>query len=133
MTLTGKRKKFADYYNGNATEAALAAGYSPNTARVQGSRLLTKADIIAAIQARQEKPRTKRIATREERQAFWTNVMYGNEKDIAYEKGEKVEIEIKMSDRLKAAELLGRSEADFTEIVKHTGKPTVIIKDLSGK
>jgi phage terminase small subunit len=34
---------------GNATQAAIAAGYRPATARQQGSRLLTKAYIVAAM------------------------------------------------------------------------------------
>ena len=36
---------------GNATEAARLAGYSPTTARQQGSRLLTNVDILAAVRA----------------------------------------------------------------------------------
>ena len=36
----------------NATKAALAAGYSPKTARVIGSENLTKPDILAEIQDR---------------------------------------------------------------------------------
>ncbi|MCH8229461.1 MAG: terminase small subunit [Chloroflexi bacterium] len=43
---TLKRAAFARAYvlSGNATEAAKQAGYSPKTAKQQGSRLLTKAD-----------------------------------------------------------------------------------------
>lgn len=128
-----KQQKFVDAYDGNAHQAALAAGYSPKTAQVQASRLLTNVKVIAAIKAREEKPRSRRIATREDRQAFWTNVMNGNEKDIAFKEGEKIEIDVQMKDRLKAAELLGRSEADFTDNTNISGRPTVIIKDLSGE
>ncbi|MDP2270930.1 MAG: hypothetical protein Q8K32_09385 [Archangium sp.] len=46
-----------------------------------------------------------RIANRAERQAFWTSVMLDSKE--------------RTTDRLKAAELLGRSEADFTENVNH--------------
>lgn len=127
--LTLKQQKFVDAYNGNATEAALVAGYSEKTARAIGAENLTKPDIVSAIHARQDEPRTQRIATREERQAFWTRVMYGNENDIGYEDGEKVEVEVKMSDRLKAAELLGRSEADFTERIQADMKVNVIRKE----
>jgi phage terminase small subunit len=131
--LSDMEKKFVEAYSGNGEQAAIQAGYSPKTAKVQGSRLLTRVNVITAIKSREEKPRAFRIATREERQAFWTNVMHGNEKDIAYEKGVKIEVDVKMSDRLKAAELLGRSEADFTDNLKHSGIPNVVIKDLTGK
>lgn len=52
-----------------------------------------------------------RIATRAERQAFWTQVMCAEKERTA--------------DRLKAAELLGRSEADFVERLQHEGKLTL--------
>lgn len=38
----------------NATNAAIRAGYSPETARQQGARLLTNVDIIAKIEAAQQ-------------------------------------------------------------------------------
>lgn len=50
--LTAKQQSFINAYlaNGfNATQAAIEAGYSPDTARQQGSRLLTNVDIKAAI------------------------------------------------------------------------------------
>ncbi|MCP4536244.1 MAG: terminase small subunit [Chloroflexi bacterium] len=53
-TLTSKRRIFIDEYLKcwNAAEAARRAGYSEKTARTQGSKLLTNADIKAAIKAR---------------------------------------------------------------------------------
>jgi len=49
--LSDRRKRFVEEYmiTLNATRAALAAGYSPDTARSQGSRLLTFVDIGEAI------------------------------------------------------------------------------------
>lgn len=45
--MTPKQRKFADCYikSGNATQAAIEAGYSEKTARSQGQRLLTNVDI----------------------------------------------------------------------------------------
>ena len=42
-----RQRRFADEYiiSGNATDAAIKAGYSEKTARSQGQRLLTKVDI----------------------------------------------------------------------------------------
>jgi len=104
-----------DAYAGNATEAAIAAGYSHQTARAQGSRLLTNADIREAIEARRSKASERLIATREDRQRFWTGVL----RDVGAE----------MRDRLKASELLGKSEADFTEKVEHSGVMAVNVVD----
>jgi len=119
--LTAKQQAFVDAYEGNATEAAMKAGYSKNTARFIGAENLTKPNIIAALHARQDKPRAQVIATREERQAFWTRVLLGTE----LEAGEPPT----MANRLKASELLGRSEADFTEKIEADMNLNVIRKE----
>lgn len=51
MALTNKQQLFLAEYlkDRNGTQAAIRAGYSPNAARAQASRLLTNADIIAAV------------------------------------------------------------------------------------
>jgi phage terminase small subunit len=48
-----RRARFAAEYliDANATQAAIRAGYSPHTAKVQGSRLLTYADVQKMIAA----------------------------------------------------------------------------------
>jgi len=99
--LTAKQQRFVDAYDGNATKAAIAAGYSEKIARQMGQVNMTKRVILAEIKARETARCTPLIASREERQQFWTKVMR--------DKGEKTQ------DRLRAAELLGKSEADFVE------------------
>ena len=54
-----------------------------------------------AILDREKKGNKDIIANRVQRQKFWTKMMN--------------DPEARLSDRLKASELLGRSEADFTE------------------
>ena len=51
--LPAKHAKFVAEYliDLNATQAAIRAGYSPKTAKQQGSRLLTNADVASAIAA----------------------------------------------------------------------------------
>ena len=51
MALNPKQKKFCVEYakDLNATQAAIRAGYSPRTAKAQGSRLLTNVDIKSEI------------------------------------------------------------------------------------
>jgi phage terminase small subunit len=55
VALTPKQERFVAEYlvDLNATEAAKRCGYSPQTAKQQGSRLLTNADVLEAIKARQ--------------------------------------------------------------------------------
>jgi phage terminase small subunit len=109
--LTPRQQRFVDAYDGNATRAARVAGYGSPT--MQGYENLRKPHIKAAIDAREKKYIEKHILTREERQKFWTNVITG-----ASFAGKKPT----MNERLKASELLGRSQADFIEKIEHGGK-----------
>jgi len=106
MTLTYKQQKFVDVYVGNATQAAKKAGYSIKTAYSAGQRLLKNVDIQKAVKLRNNGSGRK-IADRLARQKFWTDIM--------------LDPEAAPRDRLKASELLGRSEADFTENVQVIG------------
>ena len=110
MGLTRKQMAFVAAFHGNAAEAARAAGYSAKTAKAIGSELLTKPDIADAIREREQERTDSMIATREERQSFWTSVLRDPDES--------------MRDRLKASELLGRSEADFLEKWLDTTPPT---------
>ena len=51
--LTPRQCRFVSAYTGNATQAAIEAGYSPRSARQHATRLLSKAAIQAALAARQ--------------------------------------------------------------------------------
>lgn len=100
--MTPKQQDFVEHYAacGNATEAARLAGYKKP--HVQGSQNLEKLSIQAALTALTEEVASKRIATAQERQEFWTAVMRADE---GYE--------AEMKDRLKASELLGKTQTDF--------------------
>jgi len=52
MLLTDRQRKFVDAYalSANAADAARKAGYSEHTARQQGARLLSNANVISALQ-----------------------------------------------------------------------------------
>ena len=97
--ITAKQERFIAAYNGNATTAATVAGYAKP--RHAGSRLLTNVVIMKAIKCRQDVELQPLVATRQERQEFWTQVMMNEEED--------------MKNRLRASELLGKAMADFTE------------------
>lgn len=101
MALNERQKAFADYYiqTGNATEAAIKAGYSEKTARSIGSENLTKPDICAYIEERMTGQGEKRVADANEVIEFYTAVMRGEVKD-------QFGLDASLSDRLKAGDAL---------------------------
>lgn len=68
--MNARERAFVDAYcgdyRGNATLAARAAGYAEKSARVTGCRLLTKANIQAAIAKRDEARKKASIAEADE-------------------------------------------------------------------
>jgi len=131
--LTTKQQRFADFYDGNGYEAAKKAGYKGSydvLAHIAEDNL-KKVHIAIAIANREKKRNNPHIAIREERQAFWTRVARGEElQKVVIGTGENkriVEIPPKMADRLRASELLGKSEADFIERHREEGELTVKI------
>lgn len=68
MKLTEKQKKFADYYIelGNATQAAIKAGYSAKYANTNASKLLQNTTIKSYIDERMEQLASERIMDAQE-------------------------------------------------------------------
>jgi phage terminase small subunit len=101
LALNERQKAFADYYiqTGNATEAAIKAGYSEKTARSIGAENLTKPDISAYIRERLDEQSEKRVADANEVIEFYTAVMRGEIKD-------QFGLDASLSDRLKAGDAL---------------------------
>ena len=101
MALNERQKAFADHYIelGNATQAAIKAGYSEDSARSIGSENLTKPDISAYIESRFAEIREKRVADANEVIEFYTAVMRGEVKD-------QFGLDASLSDRLKAGDAL---------------------------
>ena len=104
--MTHKQQLFIREYltDCNATRAAQAAGYSSRTAYSIGQRLLKNVEVSQAIGAAMSEREENLIADRLERQRFWTAVMRDTEQDMKH--------------RLRASELLGKSEADFADFVE---------------
>ena len=106
--LTEKQRRFCEAFSANggrAGPAAEEAGYGKPGP--EGTRLLRNANVSIALERLRESTTSQAIATREERQSFWTAMMRGEEP------GEP-------KDRLKASELLGRSQGDFIDRVDAT-------------
>jgi phage terminase small subunit len=111
--LTPKQKLFCDYYieTGNATEAALKAGYSSKTARSIGAENLTKPYIKEAIKIRNKEIESKRIANMKEVKEFWTALLRNTA--------------VEPRDRLKASEYIAKTNGAFLDKVEHSGSVTI--------
>ena len=122
--LTDKQLLFATEYikTANATQAALKAGYSENSARQQGSRLLSNANVSQYIQTHMEQKNKNTIATADEILQYLSRVMNGEEKDA-------FGLDVSVADRTKAAELLGKRHMLFTDKVKLDAEIEIDISD----
>lgn len=138
MKLTVKQKKFADEYIicGNATEAAIKAGYSKKTATVMASENLTKPNIKKYIDARLEAIQNEKIADQREVMEFLTAVMRGETTEatlIGKGYGEQAvgDVPVSMKERIKAGELIGKRHGMWTEKVDVSSENSVVIIDDS--
>jgi phage terminase small subunit len=110
--LSEKERRFIDAYlgdcRGNGAAAAVAAGYKPDNARAQASRLLTKANVRAALEAVQAQRTDAAIADANERDRIATAA--------ARDAGADWHI------RLKAIGELNKCEGRHSMSVKHSGR-----------
>lgn len=122
--MTKKEKMFVDAYvndvKRNQTAAAIAAGYSEKTAPQAASRLMKKDEIKQAIDERLKELHEQNTAQANEVIEFLTAVMRGENVDnipIFVGDGFQKLTEGKppAKDRLRAAEMLGKYYALFTE------------------
>lgn len=155
--MTKKQKRFVEEYliDLNATQAAIRAGYSPNTAQQMGSENLSKPMIKNAID-KTIAERSRRTGINQDRviqeiaKLAFLNPVDVIDMDEATIKGEanrddtaciasvKVKVipgedgniterEIKTYDKLKALELLGKHLGMFTDKLKMEGNVPVVI------
>ena len=116
--LTEKQRRFCEIYSsngGNAMDAARKSGYKQP--QIQGFENLEKPTIVDALEKLRESTTNSAILTREQRQQLWSEVALDGTIDI--------------SARLRASELLGKSQADFTDKIDHNHKGTVNLIQLS--
>ena len=117
MKLNARQKAFCEYYvaSGNATEAAIKAGYS--------YKLMKKSQ-------------NERIATAEEVLQNLTAMMRGEiQEEVVVVEGEGdgvssariIKKQVSAKERIKAAELLGKRHALFTDKTKFEGTLPVMI------
>ena len=143
--LTEKQKRFVDEYlidlNGSrAYRAAYLSCKKEETARVNASRLLTKANVKDYIATRMAEKNQELIASQDEVLQYLTNVMRGDLKEdqvIVEGLGEGVssarivQKQVGAKDRNKAAELLGKRYSLFSDKLELSGQvPVTIIDDI---
>ena len=136
--MTDKQRKFCDEYliDCNATRAYKVAYpniKSDDAARACASKLLTKANIKAYIDARLEEMSSAKVATAEEVIQYLTSVMRGEHTEQTLRLiGEGVQtisdIDVSAKERLKAAELLGKRYGLFKDNI-NLGESKVILVD----
>ena len=106
--LTEKQRKFCEAYSsngGNALQAATAAGYKKP--HPEGVHCLQKTTIQKALEELRKSTTNSAIMTREERQMMWTE--FAKDKSMT------------PTERMKASELLGKSQADFIDRAELSG------------
>lgn len=135
-TLTPRQQKFCDEYliSGNATDAAIKAGYSPKTAKNIGSENLAKPDLKAYIEAQLAALHSEKIADATEVLEYLTSVMRGKHtEEVPLLCGDGVQTltpkEVGAKERLKAAELIGKRFGLFTDRVGIDGAVPIVIHD----
>jgi phage terminase small subunit len=144
--VTAKQKRFVEEYllDLNATQAAIRAGYSPDTAREIGCENLTKPDISRAI-AKAMAERSRRTGINQDRVVReLAKIAFVNASDVIDLKratvleeadredlaciqsvkvkdGNTMEREVRLADKLRALELLGKHLGMWTEKVQVSG------------
>ena len=109
MALNERQQKFCEFYakSGNATDAAIQAGYAVKSAGGNADKLLKNTKVSNYLAELSKNTRTDAIATITDIKEFWTKVLESSEEEMPY--------------RLKASELLVKSEGGFLDKVEHSG------------
>ena len=148
MALNEKEQLFITEYiinKGNAYQAALKAGYKEKTAKYAYEWLLEtllnstskrhlpyKKELVAELQAKLDKIHSEKSADAKEVIEFLTAVMRGKETEqtlrLVGDGIQKIDdIEVGAKERLKAAELLGKTLQMFVDKVNVSGAVPVVI------
>ncbi len=136
LPLTTKQKRFCTEYliDLNATQAAIRAGYSEKTAYSMGQRMLKNVEIKKYIDQQLKQLKNEKTADAQEVLEYLTAVMRGEQKEqvpllVGEGVQELVQKDVSVKDRLKAAELIGKRYALFTEKMELQSETTVQIVD----
>ena len=135
--LTERQRRFCEEYliDGNASQAAIRAGYSKRSATVVSTTLMKNTQVQAYLKELLEKLHSAKVADAQEVLEYLTSVMRGEQSEqtlqlIGDGMQDITSIDVAAKDRLKAAELLGKRYGIFKENVGVTMDAVVIVDDL---
>lgn len=139
--LTLKQQRFADEYiiTGNATEAAIKAGYSKKYANTNASKLLQNTTIFSYINKQLEELKTEKVADQQEILEYLTSIVRGEQQEqtlIGLGEGAQgvTDIDVSSVQRIKAAELLGKRYSMWTDKKEIRADVTpIFVDDISGE
>lgn len=128
--LTQKQQRFVDEYiiSGNATQAAIKAGYSKRSAQQTGAENLLKSVIKAELDRRNAEIKSAKTADMQEVMEYLASVMRGEQTEsVATAKGIYDNVPVSAKDRIKAAELIGKRHGAWTDKKEISGNMNIDI------
>ena len=128
--LTQKQQRFVDEYiiSGNATQAAIKAGYSKRSAQQTGAENLLKPVIKAELDRRNAEIKSAKTADMQEVMEYLASVMRGEQTEsVATAKGIYDNVPVSAKDRIKAAELIGKRHGAWTDKKEISGNMNIDI------
>lgn len=134
LKLTIKQKKFADEYIriGNATQAAINAGYKPKNAGQIGNENLKKLQIAEYINEKLKELDAKKTMQIQEIMEELSAIARGEVKEERLDKdGDIVKTRPLFADRLKAMDMLGKRYGMWNGMAQESASQTVIIDDMT--
>lgn len=128
--LTQKQQRFVDEYiiSGNATQAAIKAGYSKRSSQQTGAENLLKPVIKAELDRRNAEIKSAKTADMQEVMEYLASVMRGEQTEsVATAKGIYDNVPVSAKDRIKAAELIGKRHGAWTDKKEISGNMNIDI------
>lgn len=128
--LTQKQQRFVDEYiiSGNATQAAIKAGYSKRSAQQTGAENLLKPVIKSELDRRNAEIKSAKTADMQEVMEYLASVMRGEQTEsVATAKGIYDNVPVSAKDRIKAAELIGKRHGAWTDKKEISGNMNIDI------
>nr|DAN97431.1 MAG TPA: Terminase small subunit [Caudoviricetes sp.]DAR67163.1 MAG TPA: Terminase small subunit [Caudoviricetes sp.] len=135
--MTERQRRFCEEYliDGNASQAAIRAGYSKRSATVVSTTLMKNPQVQAYLKKLLDELHSAKVANAQEVLEYLTSIMRGEQREQTLQLiGDGMQditaIDVAAKDRLKAAELLGKRYGIFKENVGVTMDAVVIVDDL---
>ena len=135
--LTERQRRFCEEYliDGNASQAAIRAGYSKRSSTVVSTTLMKNPQVQAYLKKLLDELHSAKVADAQEVLEYLTSVMRGEQSEqtlqlIGDGMQDITSIDVAAKDRLKAAELIGKRYGIFKENVGVTMDAVVIVDDL---